>query len=135
MKYANPLKKTRVIASTKGHAVEFPGRAADGTVTFVHVPHAIEQEVIAAGLQPESEAEEREEVAAPKRPESAEAIKDVVYQVFDILVGKSEREDFSGNGMPKPEAVNKLLGWPISKNEIRDLWTAYQAESAERSKG
>lgn len=138
MRYGNPSKKTKVIASTKGHAVEFPGRgtiakteapkgalvADDGTV-FVPVPDPIVSEVAAQGMLPESELEEAEDVVKPLRPEDPEKLKAAAYKAFDQLVAGADRESFAGTGVPKGNAVEKVLGYALNNAEIKDLWGKY----------
>ena len=115
MRFANPSKKTKVHASTKGHAIEFPGRVAvdakgkppegfklpegamlskEGLV-YVHVPPLLHAEVKAAGFEPESEMEDGDEPTLPKKPESSAELETELFAAFDVLVESARREDFA----------------------------------------
>ena len=147
MRYGNPSKKTKVVSSLKGHSIEFPGKgtltkdnlpefpasvpaerrtmiAADGMV-FVHVPAGLHAEMSQNGLVPETEIEEKDAPAGPVRPEDAEELRKQVYTAFDKLVEKADRESFGGHGVPKGNAIEKVLGYPLNNAEIKDLWTKY----------
>lgn len=128
MKFANPSKKTRTVVSMKGHSLEFPGVSSDGFV-FVHVPPALHQECIQAGLLPEEELQEEEVKPKTSEPEDPEARKAQVYTVFTDMVARGAREEFGANGAPKALAVSKYLGWDIQNAEMKDLWTTYQVDS------
>jgi hypothetical protein len=130
MKFANPLKKSKTIASVRGHIIEFPGKTAEG-LTFVHVPPVVVPEAIAAGLMPESEIEEVEESAVPQAPLDPEARKAAVFKAFEQLVAAGERDDFAGNSFPKAEAVTRVLGWKVDSKEIKVLWPEFQSTAKE----
>lgn len=125
MKFANPSKKSRTIASIKGHAIEFPGKTADGPV-FVMVPPSLRAEVMAAGMIPESEIEEEKEDALPTPPSEPSERVAALHKVYGQLVERGARDDFAGNGSPKVEAIAKVLGWKPDAKENRDAWLAYQ---------
>jgi hypothetical protein len=141
MRFGNPSKKTRVVASTKGHAIELPGRgsltedklptgavlSADGTV-FVLVPDVMQEELVSAGLLPEDEIQEKPESAHPKKPESKDELQKEVFAAFDLVIDANERESFSGTGIPKPAAVEKITGYTLNNAELKDLWGKYLTE-------
>lgn len=148
MRYGNPSKKNKVVASLKGHSIEFPGRGTvaaedikpvknvpedrqtilkDGMV-FIHVPHGLEHEVAQNGMIPEVEIEETEVPAGPVRPEDPQKLKTEVYAAFDKLVAAAERESFGGHGVPKGNAVEKVLGYALNNAEIKDFWTKYTVD-------
>lgn len=140
MRFGNPSKKAKVVASLRGHAIEFPGKgtpkdkippgaevSSDGVV-YVYVPPAMHSEVLAQGLLSESEIEEKEPSKLPVKPQDAEKLKEAAFEAFDMLVEVNERESFSGNGYPKAQAIEKLLGYALTTGEIKDLWNAYRLE-------
>jgi len=131
MRFANPLKRTRQVVSTTGHSVEFPGKEADGTLAFVHVPPALEAEAIAAGLVPESDVEEPVASTGPVRPTNPEELKAAVFEGFGKMVDRGDREDFAGNGFPKVDLLSALLGWRVEAREVKDLWPQFQAAEQE----
>jgi len=145
MRFGNPSKKTKVIASTKGHAVSFPGKGTlkqadapkeylvteDGLV-FVPVPTSIQSEVAAQGMLPESEIEEKEERSGPAKPDTREALQQAVFEAFEILVATNDRESFTGVGVPKAPVVEKLLGYAVTNTEIKELWTEFKIAQKDR---
>lgn len=145
MRYGNPSKKPRVIASVRGHAIEFPGRGSvpkdakppEGAVVddigtvYVFVPVTMEAEVAAAGMVPESEIEEQDERAKPLKPEDQGKLKKDVYDALDVLVAAGEREAFGANGQPKPAALEKLLGYAVNNAELKEFWRTYQIDKTE----
>ena len=131
MRFANPLKRTRHVVSTRGHALEFPGKSADGALTFVHVPHAVQAEAIAAGLVPENEIEEVEAPTGPVRPQQPEAFKAAVFAGFSKMVDRADRDEFAGNGFPRADALSKQLGFKVEGREVKDMWPLFQSAVAD----
>lgn len=138
MRFANPSKKTRTIASTKGHAVEFPGKGSiakkdatagmlvtDDGLVFVHVPHLMQTEVLQHGLLSETEIEDEPESDVKVKPENPTKLKDDLYRAFDKLVADAARDDFAGTGLPKPAAVSREVGYAVSPTEVKDFWQRY----------
>lgn len=121
MDYANPLKKLRVIASTKGHSLEFPGKVGD-KLTWVHVPPAVIAEVAAAGMVAREEAEEQTEDTGPTRPDNELEVAEQIDAVLTAIVARGERNDFTASGVPKVDVVSKELGWKVHAAEVKDLW-------------
>lgn len=129
MKFANPLKKARTIASLLGHTIEFPGREGE-KLHFVHVPDVLIPECVNAGLATEEDLPEQEESKVPQRPASPEEVKSQLFDAFEMLVKAGERDSFSGNGKPKVKAVQSLVGWEVDNATLTDAWSAYQLASA-----
>lgn len=150
MRFANPSKKLRSFASLKGHSVNFIGKQSmrdgkpvdpdfktpegamlteDGLV-FVYVPPAIREEVTNIGMIPETENEEPEVAVRAKKPEDATKLKEALYTAFDILVEAAERESFTAAGTPKVKYVERLLGYDVTQDEVKDTFAAYQIDKA-----
>lgn len=149
MRYGNPSKKAKTVASLKGHSIEFPGKgsltkdqlppsdpkhpdrapllSADGIV-FMFVPSAIRAEAASQGMLPESEIEEKDEPKVTIKPEDPDALRKAAYEAFDLLAQAGDRESFAGNGYPKAQAVEKLLGYALTNSEIKDLWGAFKID-------
>ena len=49
---------------------------------------------------------------------------------FDILVERNGRGDFTGQGIPAAKAVERLVGFEVSRQEIETAWRA-RAEQAQ----
>lgn len=138
MRFANPSKKSKTVASLKGHAIEFPGKgtvaakdapegvfvSAEGLV-FVHTPFVMHAEVLQHGLLSETEIEEELESATVVKPEDPAKLKDDMYRAFDKLVASAAREDFAGTGLPKPGAVSREVGYTVGNSEVKDFWQKY----------
>jgi hypothetical protein len=133
MRFANPSKKLRTVASTRGHCIDFPGKTAEGLV-FVQVPPALHEEVLAAGLISESEIEEEVDPTVIVAPTDPDKRHEALHAAFEALVKRQQREDFSGNGAPKPAAMDKQLGWTLDPKELKVAWPKFQAEVAANSK-
>lgn len=135
MRYGNPSKKTRVHASVMGHSVSFPGKGSipkdkapegfvvdtDGVV-YVPVPALIAHEVASIGMLAESEIEEPEDKTLPARPVDPAKLQAEVFMAFGMLKEANDRESFAGTGIPKVQAVEKLLGYNMNGTEVKDLW-------------
>lgn len=145
MYFANPSKKARTHASTKGHAIEFPGRVMfdakgkppadfklpdgcklgeDGQV-YVYVPPLLRAEIAAAGFEPMEQVAEVEKPALPVKPEDPDKFRADLYAAFDTLVEANRREDFAGSGIPKSDAVEKLTGYQVTNADVKDAWPKY----------
>jgi hypothetical protein len=153
MRYGNPSKKTRVVSTLKGHSIEFPGRGSvdpatlpapqkgheerativdsDGLV-YVWVPSTVRGEVEQAGLQSETERDDLDEPPNKLKPEDPEQLRKAAFDAFEILVATGERESFSGNGTPKAAAIEKLLGYPLTNGDIKDLWPKFRLAQSEK---
>lgn len=130
MRFANPLKRDRQVVSLKGHVVNFPGKPADGDLIFVHVPVVVEPECVAAGLVPEEDIDEVPKAEGPQRPSSPDEFQAALYGAFELLIGAGERDSFSASGLPKPEAMTKLLGWKVESHDVQTHWPLYQSSTA-----
>lgn len=130
MKFANPLKRDRQVVSLKGHVVNFPGKPPGGDLIFVHVPVVVEPECVAAGLVPEEDIVEVPKAEGPQRPSSPDEFQSTMFGAFDVLVGAGERDSFSASGLPKPEAMSKLLGWKVEFHDVQVQWPLYQSSAA-----
>lgn len=147
MRYGNPSKKAKTIPSTRGHVLNFPGRIAlaDGKlpkgivlpegatadtdgVIYIYVPPQLRGEVAMHGMQPESEIPEGDEIKVAAKPEDPEVLRKSANDAFDLLVEAAERESFGANGVPKAQAVEKLLGYPLTNGELKDLWGRYMID-------
>lgn len=151
MRFGNPSKKTKVVTSLKGHAIEFPGKGSEPPefpaeiakkfpdrvpvvsegVIYVYVPTAMHSEVQSQGLMPETEIEERDEPVGPKKPQDPEDLQKEVFDTFTTLVELGERNSFAGNGMPAMPALKELLGYDLTKAELKDLWGKFQQAQKE----
>ena len=113
------LNRDRTLATTKGHTIEFKKGE------LVHVPPECYDEVIAIGAQPETELEEKEDTG-PRRPDNELEVEKQVFDAFEALMLKNDREAFTAGGAPHPKALSAELGWSINAKERDALWTKFQ---------
>lgn len=116
--------RNRTVATSRGHVIEF----VKGVAT--HVPAECYDEVIAAGAIPEDELPDAEvaENAEPNDPAERRA---AVFDAFDKIVLRNNRDDFAASGAPNAKALNNLLGWPVEAKERITTWNQYKSEKGE----
>lgn len=128
MEFANPQRsRARTLVSTAGHAIEFPpADKQTGEMVYVHVPPHLTNEAISMGLEPKEALPDEPEPEGPVEPTDPDTRQSALFETFELLIATNAREDFSGNGYPKAEAISKLLGWAPKKPELAATWQAYQ---------
>lgn len=124
MKFANPSRKTKVITTLAGHAIEFPGHTPQG-FKFVDVPAHVADEVRTAGMLPESEFNDEDESALPKKPESADALKTALFDAYRKLLAEDDASLFTATGVPKTKAIERVTGWEVTNAERNDSWAEF----------
>jgi hypothetical protein len=120
------LHRNFVLRTTKGHAINF----RKGKPTYV--PPMCVPDAVAIGAQAlDGDADVLgEEVAEPiplTQPERDAKIREAI----ETMVGRNERNDFTGSGLPDIRKMNALTGFEVSKRERDRVWQAYQADVAE----
>lgn len=134
MKYANPSRKTKVIATRAGVSIEFPGMT-DGKPVFVHVPAQARREIHEAGMLPEDEAGFNDEgndggandtkaakKAAGAMPDDPVELKRVLFEAFKQLVAADDSSLFTAGGMPKDKALEKIVGFEVDNATRKEAW-------------
>jgi hypothetical protein len=120
------LNRDRVISSLCGLSVEF--RKGEPT----HVPPAMYAEVIAAGGVAEDEVDlDPNKSTEPVAPTDPEARRDALYDAFEQIALRGQRDDFTASGAPHAKAVSKLLGWRLDNKERDAAWAAFQLRGKE----
>lgn len=114
------LHRDRTIASTFGHAIEFK----KGVLT--EVPPLMHAEVLAAGGVPESELDlEPKKPEAVTEPTDPNERKKAVFAMFEKVVLRNKRDDFTAGGAPHGKVLALELGWTLPNKERDLLWVAY----------
>jgi hypothetical protein len=113
------LNRNKTVASILGHAVEFK----KGVPTFV--PQALWPEVQAIGAMPEEDIPD-EPAADSKEPADALARKQKIFEGFEKIVFKAERESFSGTGVPHVRSLIDVIGFAIDGKERDTLWQEFK---------
>lgn len=114
------LHRNYSMRSLMGHIIDFK----KGQPTYV--PPICAREAAALGaecvdgkvdlLGPES--------IAPT-PLSFDERHDSILAAFQLIEGRAQRGDFSGAGIPKASAMEKLLGFEMEPKELAPMWTTY----------
>lgn len=126
MKYISYRKLTHV--SLTGGSVEFE----KGVPTYA--PPRMHHELIALGVVPEEQLEEPEVTGAvePTDPTTRET---ALFNLFETLVARGRREDFTAVGAPHASVIAKELSWSTINAKERDAvwskWTLIQLEKAD----
>lgn len=113
MNFTMPHDKT--VATKLGHTIEFKA----GVPT--HVPKECWRAVQAEGAVPEDTIVDTPK-SAKKVVEDAQDRRIAVFKAFEQLVEKNKRGDFSANGMPKTQAIEKITDFDIDAKERDALW-------------
>ena len=111
------LNRNYVLRSLQGRAIGFEKGVP------VHVPPELVKEVVAIGAESvdgqidvlDPEVEETPQPVGTERDE-------LIHAAFERLVKTNNRADFTGNGMPNPKALERILGFSCDKREIDRLW-------------
>jgi len=118
------LHRSRVIASVMGLSIAFEKGVAQ------HVPPYMYPEVIAAGGVPESELTEAEATGnATNEPTDADERKIALFDLFEKLVLRNVREEFTAGGAPHAAVLLKELGWSVAAKERDQAWAEFKASS------
>jgi hypothetical protein len=131
MKFANPTKTDKEVATTVGHAFTFPGMK-NGEPQFIYVPPVARKQVREAGMIPEDENgyEEEKKVVKTARPEDDDEFKKDVFTAFAMMVEEGDTKKFTAGGLPQDKALAKILGYEIDAAERKDLWAEFQKANA-----
>jgi len=119
------LNRNYALSTTKGHSVNFK----KGEKTWV--PQAIIAEALACGAIPTEPLNvlPPEENAPPTLSDKER--KEKVFAVFEKLVLRAGRGDFSANGQPRANKVAELLGFELTTAEQESMWREYFAAKGE----
>ena len=120
------LSRNRVISSVMGLSIAFEKDVPQ------LVPPYMYPEVIAAGGVPESELTEAEAKGSTSTELTDPAArKAAVFAMFEKLVLRNVREEFTAGGAPHGAVIVKELGWPLSAKERDHLWAEFKAGASD----
>ena len=116
------LHRNYILRTTKGHIIGF--KAGKPT----NVPTICVEDVVAIGAVPVNAGDgdvlgEEEKV---EQPLNAEERKAKVFEAFDTMKARGERNDFTGNGLPDNRRLPALLGFEITAKERDTYWQTYR---------
>lgn len=119
--------RTRTVASRFGHVITFVKDVP------THVPPEMYQEVLAVGGIPETEIDlDPPKKEGPQEPVDPTERQAAIFAVYEAMVLRNKREEFTAGGTPHLKAVARHLGWTITDKE-RDLsWAAFQTKGRDQ---
>jgi hypothetical protein len=117
------LNRNHTHRSTNGHVITF----VKGQPTFV--PPVCVKEVAAFGAEPtEGERPDLLDDLPPEVVPLTGAERDgAIARAFEILRGRNNRGDFTGQGRPNPRALRDLTGFEVETRERDTAWEKFQA--------
>jgi len=122
------LHRNYSMSTTTGHIISFKKDEA------VWVPPACVPNAISIGAQPVNstlvELDVQPAEAVPKALTSEEKQK-AFFVVFEKLLLRSNRGDFTASGLPHLKQMENLLGFPVASQERDDYWTKYNESKLE----
>lgn len=121
MMFTMPQDKT--VATKLGHTIIFK----KGEPT--HVPKECWRAVQAEGAVPCDELPETKSKAKPEVSDPQDR-RIAVFKAFEQLVEKNKRGDFSANGVPKTNAIEKITDFDIDAKERDALWRDFMQTTA-----
>ena len=111
------------LSTTKGHSVNFKA----GEPTFVSPTIVADAIAIGAELA-EGEAPVDITPDTPQGPNTGPADQTIreqqVLDAINLLVAENHRDSFAASGIPKADAVTKLVGYKVDKREVQAVWAA-----------
>lgn len=113
------LRRAYRLATTKGHAVAFEKDKP------VYVPPEIVAEAVAIGAEAvDGEVDVTPQDPPPKNSGPADALEreKQLLDAMAMLVAENVRENFTAGGVPTQKAMERLLGFEVSRKEINDGW-------------
>lgn len=122
MDYIAPRNMT--VASVSGRSVAF----VKGVPTYA--PPQMHAELIAVGIVPAEDIPEPEETGGVKEPLIPAEREAALFAVFEKMVLRGKREEFTGVGIPHQAVLAKELGWNVATKERDAAWVKFQQEKA-----
>ena len=111
------LNRKYALRSINGHIINFEKGVP------VWVPPVVEKEALLIGATPVDGPKDilnPEDEIKPEMP--ADERKEKILGVFEKLIKRNERGDFSGQGLPNLKVVEKMAGFIVSAKERDALW-------------
>jgi len=114
------LRRNYWLSTTKGHSVMFQAGVP------VYVAPSIVADAVAIGADP-VDGEVDITPQEPKGPNTGPADKllrdQQILDAINLLVAENHRDSFAASGVPKSEAVSKLVDYKVDKREVQAVWT------------
>lgn len=121
MNYIAPRNMT--VVSVSGRSQTF----VKGEPTWA--PPQMHAELIAVGIVPTEEIPEPEDTGVKEPLVPAERL-EALFAVFEKMVLRNKREEFTGVGIPHLAVLAKELGWSVAAKERDAAWVQFQQREA-----
>ena len=112
---------TQTVVSTSGRSQKF----IKGEPTWA--PPQMHAELIAKGIVPTEDIPEIV-VTGVREPQGSEERETAIMEVYEKLVLKGSRKDFTGTGSPHLAVLKSELGWEVAAKERDTVWHKFQQE-------
>lgn len=116
------LHRNYILRTTKGHTIGFTKNKP------INIPQICVEDALAIGAQPvnpkDADILGEEEAAAP--PLSADEREAKIFEAFEIMKTRNERNDFTASGVPNNKRLPALLGFELTNKERDAFWQKYR---------
>ena len=125
------LHRNYSMSTTAGHVIDFK----KGEKTLV--PPACVPNAIALGAQPVDKTLDSPEIdqipkeAAPVVSLTPDEKQKLVFEIFDKMLLRNFRGDFTASEHPHAKKLEELLGFPMPPGERDEMWVAYNDKKVE----
>ena len=117
------------VASTTGHSVEFKKGVPTNCSPRMHA------ELLALGIMPVDPVEPDAEKPAGSEPTDPAAREAVLFELYEKLILRNGRKDFTAVGSPHLSVIAKETGWPEIDGKERDTtWAKFNQLQADKAK-
>lgn len=122
------LNRNYVLSTELGHSIQFIKDEP------VYVPPVVQARAIAIGATPAdgSDPEVLGAESVKHDPQDPQERNPLIMDAILQLVARNERDDFNAAGMPRVDAVSKIVDFKVSAQEIAGQWQAYHDTKADQ---
>jgi len=118
------LHRNHILRTTKGHSIQFlKGQPA-------WVPPECIEDAFAIGAVTEDGVDVLGAEAQPAQALSPAQRKTKLFEAFDTMCNKSEREDFTASGLPHCKKLQGMVGFEVPTKERDEIWQVYTQTKA-----
>ena len=121
------LHRNHLLRTTKGVTIKFDANKP------VYVPPVAVPDAVAIGAQPVGhEVDVLPDEVPVEVPLTVGQRKERMFEAFQTLIDRNERNDFTASGSPNAKKVAAMVGFDVSINERNSLWDEFRQARAEK---